>query len=56
MEKVILTKLKKDFGVVVFVAKEIEPSYGGYYSVWYGTECIDFGLCLDAAIDIFKRF
>jgi hypothetical protein len=56
MKKIIKSKASKKFdGVVVAIAKEHE-SIDGYYSVWSNTECVDFGLSLKSAKEIYASF
>jgi hypothetical protein len=57
MEKILkFQQHNKYIGCVVSLAKELKASYGGSYSVWIGTECIDFGLSLDSANEIYNEF
>lgn len=55
MEKIIKFHELKNIGVV-FLAKETISIYGGFYSVWLGTDCVDFGLCLDSASELYNEF
>ena len=54
MEKVI-TSFTTKHGNVIFAAKSFKPIYGGLYSIWVGTECMEVGLCLDAAKDMYEQ-
>ena len=57
MEKIIKFQEHKNYiGCVVSLAKESKAIYGGLYSVWLGTDCIDFGLTLDAANNLYNEF
>lgn len=56
MIKIIKSKASKKYaGVVVAIAKE-HINIDGYYSVWSNTECIDFGLSLKSANEIYSNF
>ena len=54
ISKIVKSQTNQIVGAVVAIAREQKESYGGWYSVWVGTDCVAFGLCLDAANEIMQ--
>ena len=57
MEKILKHQEHNTYiGCVISLVKESQMNYGGFYSVWVGTNCVDFVLSLDAANEMYVNF